>query len=44
MVDKIALGELEVVYKPTDKMWADINTKPLNGEPYHFWVKIRLYH
>ena len=34
MVDKIALGELEVVYKPTDEMWADINTKPRQGRGF----------
>ena len=34
MVDKIALGELEVAYKPTDEMWADINTKPRQGKGF----------
>ena len=34
MVDKIALGKMEVAYKPTDEMWADINTKPLQGKKF----------
>ena len=32
--DQIKQGSLKVKHCSTDKMWADINTKPLNGEPY----------
>ena len=32
ITDKIAQGDLEVKYAPTKEMWADINTKPLQGQ------------
>ena len=38
MKDRIASGDIEVVYKPTDDMIADIMTKPLHGD--HF-VRLR---
>ena len=31
IVDRIALGELEVTYKSTHEMWGDFFTKPLQG-------------
>ena len=31
ITDKIAQEELEVQHKGTDEMWADMNTKPLQG-------------
>ena len=34
VTDQIEQGWLKVKHCLTDKMWADINTKPLNGEPY----------
>ena len=34
VIDQIEQGWLKVKHCSTDKMWADINTKPLNGEPY----------
>ena len=34
ITDKIAQGDLEVRHKGTDKMWADVNTKPLQGKKY----------
>ena len=34
VTDQIEQGWLKVKHCSTDKMWADINTKPLNGEPY----------
>jgi hypothetical protein len=30
--DRVENGELEVVYLPTESMWADMLTKPLQGE------------
>jgi hypothetical protein len=30
--DKVASGELEIQHLPTDSMWADMLTKPLQGE------------
>ena len=32
VTDKIAKGDLEVKYAPTKQMWADANTKPLQGQ------------
>ena len=32
ITDKIAQGDLEVKYVPTKQMWADANTKPLQGK------------
>ena len=32
ITDKIAQKDLEVKYAPTKEMWADINTKPLQGQ------------
>ena len=32
ITDKIAQEDLEVKYVPTKEMWADINTKPLQGQ------------
>ena len=32
VTDKIAQGDLEVQYAPTKEMWADVNTKPLQGQ------------
>ena len=32
VTDKIAQGDLEVRYAPTKEMWADVNTKPLQGQ------------
>ena len=32
ITDKIAQKDLEVRYAPTKQMWADINTKPLQGQ------------
>ena len=32
ITDKIAQGDLEVKYAPTKQMWADANTKPLQGQ------------
>jgi hypothetical protein len=33
--DKIDQGDLEIKYCPTDEMWADINTKPLQGTKFY---------
>ena len=33
--DKIDQGDLEIEYCPTDDMWADINTKPLQGSKFY---------
>ena len=33
--DKIAQGDLSVEYRPTKEMWADVNTKPLQGKLFH---------
>ena len=32
VTDKIAQGDLDVKWAPTKEMWADINTKPLQGQ------------
>ena len=32
--DKIDKEEVEIQYCPTEQMWADVNTKPLQGKPY----------
>ena len=32
VTDKIAQGDLEVLYAPTKEMWADVDTKPLQGQ------------
>ena len=32
VTDKIVQGDLEVQYAPTKEMWADVNTKPLQGQ------------
>ena len=32
VTDKISQGDLEVQYAPTKEMWADVNTKPLQGQ------------
>ena len=34
VTDKIAQGDLEICHKGTDEMWADVNTKPLQGKKY----------
>ena len=34
ITDKIAQGDLELEYCPTDKMWADGHTKPKQGLPF----------
>lgn len=33
--DKVDQGDLEIKYCPTDDMWADINTKPLQGSKFY---------
>ena len=32
--DKIAMGDLEIQHKGTDKIWGDINAKPLQGTKF----------
>ena len=32
VTDKIAQGDLTVEHRPTKEMWADVNTKPLQGK------------
>ena len=32
VTDKIAQGDLSLEYRPTKEMWADVNTKPLQGK------------
>merc|ERR1712086_627408 len=34
ITDKVAQEELEVHHKGTDEMWADVNTKPLQGTKF----------
>ncbi len=34
ILDKIADGDLEVLYCPTEIMWADVLTKPKQGGPF----------
>eukprot|EP00804_Cyclotella_cryptica_P017574 CCRYP_006738-RC/>CCRYP_006738-RC protein AED:0.40 eAED:0.33 QI:0/-1/0/1/-1/1/1/0/582 len=34
VADKVADGDLEIKYVPTEKMWADMNTKPKQGLPF----------
>ena len=34
VTDKIAQGDLEICHKGTNEMWADVNTKPLQGMKY----------
>lgn len=34
VTDKVAEGDLEIKYIPTEKMWADMNTKPKQGLPF----------
>jgi hypothetical protein len=34
MKDRVANGELEIVYKPTNEMLADALTKPLQGPAF----------
>ena len=34
ITDKVAQGDLEIQYKGTDKMWADVNTKPTQGKRF----------
>ena len=36
MTDKVAMGDLEIQYKGTDEMWADVNTKPTQGKRFKF--------
>jgi hypothetical protein len=30
--DRVESGEMKIVYLPTESMWADLLTKPLQGE------------
>ena len=32
ITDKVAQGDLDIKHQPTKQMWADINTKPLQGQ------------
>src|SRR5210317_1889419 len=34
VTDQVELGNVSVVYMPTDEMWADFMTKPLQGEKF----------
>jgi hypothetical protein len=34
--DKIADGDLKVIYCPTEMMWANVLTKPKQGGPFRF--------
>jgi hypothetical protein len=34
MKDRIEAGDIEVIYKPTDDMIADVLTKPLHGDKF----------
>ena len=36
ITDKVAQGDLKIQHKGTDKMWADVNTKPTKGERFRF--------
>jgi hypothetical protein len=35
ITDHVSSGEVELVHKPTNEMWADVLTKPLVGEKFH---------
>ena len=34
VTDQVELGNVQVEYMPTDEMWADFMTKPLQGEKF----------
>ena len=34
ITDKISQGDVEVHHKGTDEMWADVNTKPVQGTKF----------
>ncbi len=34
--DRIGDGEIRVIYPPTEEMWADILTKPLQGKAFRY--------
>ena len=34
ITDKVAPGDIEIHYKGTDEMWADVNTKPMQGKMF----------
>ena len=39
LTDQVEKGNLSIEYCPTDVMWADFMTKPLQGEKFRKFVK-----
>ena len=37
ITDKVAQGDLEIRHMGTKSMWADVNTKPVQGELYRIF-------
>ena len=35
VTDQVELGNIQIEHMPTDEMWADYMTKPLQGEKFH---------